>query len=334
MMSDMFYMSLTSSRDLECMEMLLRTGTLGPWPATEVLCDYDNSRYDPRSLRDLRAAVRHSFSASWEPPKQDHAYLSWARSSADPSRGFIKAYTSRIKPSVLVARGLLGELPFEYGIGRGLSSEWGFAGSRIDYSGPNFGEGHYNLGWMCAFKGAGHDELVSRRWLEHGPWRLIRGQNDLSIVQFHDLRADDETALEQAMPGHDRMCVPPENGFIWPQFSWDRLIDPETRALKGLYDESAQTVMQVVAGRKVELWEMLEAAAIKSRQPLAMPVRQVAYVFIDELNARAHLHELWLRGLEVRTFIRGRENRIDEDYQPPPPKTPDWVKRVQDREGE
>jgi hypothetical protein len=161
---------------------------------------------------------------------------------------------------------------------------------------------------------------------------LIRGKDDLSFVQFHDLQTDDETALEQARPGHQRMGNSAIGGFIPVVLPWNRLLDNETKSIKGLYDASTQTLIQVVAGRQVDRLEMIEAAAVKARQPLAKPVRQVAYVFIDEAAARAHLHELWLHGLEVRAVVDGREIRIDEDYAPVP-QVPDWVRRVQDREG-
>ena len=35
-----------------------------------------------------------------------------------------------------------------------------------DYEKTSFGEGHLPHGWASAFKGKGHDRLVSRRWLE------------------------------------------------------------------------------------------------------------------------------------------------------------------------
>src|SRR5690606_11851077 len=55
----------------------------------------------------------------------------------------------------------------------------------LAYVAPSFADMHYPHGWACAFKGPGHDRLVSRRWLEHGPWRLIRdNENDVSFVQF------------------------------------------------------------------------------------------------------------------------------------------------------
>ena len=61
-------------------------------------------------------------------------------------------------------------------------------------------------GWGCMFVGErGHAQLVSRRWLEYGPWLLDRFADDVSLIQFHDLDADPATALAQALPGHRRL---------------------------------------------------------------------------------------------------------------------------------
>ena len=79
---------------------------------------------------------------------------------------------------------------------------------------------------------------------------------------------------------------------------------------------------------------MCEAAAIKANQPYPdTVVDQVAFVFLREEDARAELHELWLRGLEVRAITATGERRLDADYQAEPPPPPDWVKREQDRDG-
>lgn len=208
-----------------------------------------------------------------------------------------------------------------------MCDSWGRSGA--SYEGPSIGfsDGHWNHGWMCAFKGKGHDRLVSRRWLDYGPWRLIRDEtHDLSIVQFHDLNADDETALAQAKPGHERMGISETGGFIQTDFVWEHQSGAS-------YDPVNQTLLYVVYGRTVSQEEMLEAAAVKLWQPLAKPVKQVAYVFMDEKAARAHLHEAWLHNVEVRTFINGAEVILTETYDPPAPKVPDWVKRLQDQEG-
>jgi hypothetical protein len=53
-------------------------------------------------------------------------------------------------------------------------------------------------------------------------------------------------------------------------------------------------------------------------------------VFLEEQNAERHLHELWLRELECRAVVGGREVRLDTDYHPAPDK-PEWVRRLEER---
>jgi hypothetical protein len=332
MMNRSLFLSITAFDDRECVEAIIRSGILGTWPPDEITFDSGKAWRGPKTVDALRTGAEDNFSLRWSPGSPKKTFLGWDRLPKDKSRAIIKIDCRQRRADIAMLRPFLEEWPFAYCAGSSASGEWGFAGSRIDYIGCSFGNGHNPLGWMCAFKGEGHKALVSRRWLEFGPWRLIRGKDDLSLVQFHDLAVDDETALEQARPGHQRMGNSAIGGFIPVAFTWDILRDPATGSIKGLYDDSSQTLIQVVAGRKVDHFEMMEAAAVKARQPLAKPVRQVAYVFIEEANARAHLHELWLYGLEVRGLINGREIRIDEDYAPVR-HVPDWVKRVQDREG-
>jgi hypothetical protein len=88
-------------------------------------------------------------------------------------------------------------------------------------------------------------------------------------------------------------------------------------------------------GETVTEREMLDACAARFYQALGpeQPLDNVVYVFVDDEAARAHLHELWLRGLECRAFAAGVERRLDDDYQPPPPDRPEWVVRLEEKEG-
>ena len=88
-------------------------------------------------------------------------------------------------------------LPFEVcSIGSIYPDEW------IKLDGIGFGNMHSSHGWACAFRGKGHDRLVSRRWLDFGPWRVIRRPGDLTLVQFHDLDVDAEkTSSKTTMSG-------------------------------------------------------------------------------------------------------------------------------------
>jgi hypothetical protein len=194
-----------------------------------------------------------------------------------------------------------------------------------EYSAPGFANKHHPLDWGCAFKGEGHKRLVSQRILEFGPWHLIRDEeNDITLVQFHDLNADSETALEQAKPGHALMSKPFEGAFFQKDFSLAGDLDV-------LYEPAERKVKVIVAGRDVPISEMVDMAKARYEQLLGpeKPFDSVAYIFTEsEADARAHLHDLWLRELECWAFIDDLQTRIDLDYHPTPNK-PEWVRRLE-----
>lgn len=179
------------------------------------------------------------------------------------------------------------------------------------YRGHYLGRGHILENWGCVFKGRGHERLVSRRWLEFGPWRVLRGPEDTTLVQFHDLEADADTALAQARPAHDRMGFSDTGGFLQSGHVY-------SREVAGLYTEAERKLEIMVHGRPVSQREMLDACAVRATRDPARPVERVAFVFIDEQDARAHLHELWLRELECWTFVGGQRVRLDVDHHPSP----------------
>lgn len=196
----------------------------------------------------------------------------------------------------------------------------------IGYRSRGFGGLHYPHGWLCAFRGKGHEFLVSRRWLDFGPWRVLRGPGDLTLIQFHDVEADRETAVEQARAGHPLLSVATRGtGLLHDGFA------PE-HDLNGFYDPASGILRIVVHGRAVTPAEMLDACFVRRSQPLgpSQPIHNVAYVFMEPEAARAHLHDLWLRELECRTIDLGREIRLDEDYHPAPTK-PAWVAALETR---
>ncbi|MCB9575022.1 MAG: hypothetical protein H6709_23350, partial [Kofleriaceae bacterium] len=100
---------------------------------------------------------------------------------------------------------------------------------------------------------------------------------------------------------------------------------------KALYVASDQTLRIVVApGRAISEREMLDACAkrLVGRHNSEEPIRAVRYIFIDPDDAQRHLHEMWLRELEVWTFTTdGKEIRIDDTYDPSPT-PPEWVRRL------
>lgn len=219
----------------------------------------------------------------------------------------------------------LSEVPFTVGSAATLYPEWENGSLGEAYYAPSFAEQHIPHGWACFFKGEGHNRLVSRRWLDFGPWLLLSGDNDTSLVQFHDLAADAATALAQARPGHRRMGISPEGGFIQKRYAY-------AYDLKGLYYPEKKELHIVVHGRDVTQREMLDACAARLYQRLGpeQPLDNVVYVFVEEELAIAHLHELWLRELGCRTFREGIEINAIDGYHPSPIH-PQWVARLMEK---
>lgn len=223
---------------------------------------------------------------------------------------------------------LLADLPFTICSAAPLHEEW-YGALRGEYEALTLGDLHWPHGWGCLFRGEGHDRLVSRRWLDYGPWRLLRGANDTSLVQFHDLDLDAAAALAQARPAHERMGYSDVGGYIQNNFTY-------SHDLKGLYYAAERKMIAAVPyGERVTQRQMLDACAARFYQALGAerPLDNVVYTFVDDDVAREHLHELWLRGLECRAFVKGVEGRLDDTYRPPPPEKPEWVVRLEEREG-
>ena len=229
----------------------------------------------------------------------------------------VKLFRSDWPRSATALLDALAGLPFELASCNEIHREW------VDAYPPaqrtTFADGHIMHGWMCAFKGSGHERLVSRRWLEFGPWKLHRGPADTSLVQFHQLDADWKTALAQARPGHRRMGISDQGGFIQTGYVY-------SKDLKGGYIEAERRLRIMAMHRDVPPVEMLDAAAMKHYQVLGkdQPLDAVAFLFDDEERARRHLHELWLRGLECWVFKDGRSQRLDDGYAPGP-QPPAWT---------
>jgi hypothetical protein len=183
--------------------------------------------------------------------------------------------------------------------------------------------GHFPLGWGCAFKEKGHDQLTGRRWLVHGPWLNLRGDYDATLIQFHDLNVNAEIALEQATPAHHRMASRDTGGFIFDDYEYEY-------DLKGLYSISQRKLKIIVIDREISQREMLDARAsvIRQKGGVENPLDNVAYIFVEgKAVAQKYLHELWLHGLECWAIDEGVEVRLDLDYRPTPVK-PEWVKKV------
>lgn len=213
----------------------------------------------------------------------------------------------------------LASAPFEVASFETLHPQWRQA--RPPYVAPGLGSNHFALGWGCALRGAGHERLVSPRWLEHGPWRLHRGKGDLRLVQFHAWAAPAAQALKQAKPGHRALGIGDESGYIADAHVFKH-------GLSGLYDDKLHMLRIVrTDGPPPAARELLDAAAALRQGALTprQPLKRVAYVFPDPAAARAALHAIWLRGLECWTVIDGKETRLDTDHAPTPA-PPAWTR--------
>lgn len=214
--------------------------------------------------------------------------------------------------SVRMMLQFLAPLPFELAVFSVVADYW----ADHDYYAPAISADHALLGWGMIFKGAGHDHsIVSRRWLEHGPFRTLHGAEDTTLVQFHDPGADGSTSLAQAKPAHKWIVA----GFLRPKHRYQHDI-------AGIYTKADGLLRIVINGRTVSNEELLDACAARRdrRDDPEKPIRNIAYIFVDEQEARAHLEALWLRGLECRVADGRGERRLDDAYQPAIAK-PGWV---------
>lgn len=242
--------------------------------------------------------------------------LSWGQEGHldySRERDFLLLASGAWSPSAHGLLELLCDWPFLTCTTNGLfPEEWG------DYRSAH--------GWAFALRGAGH-KLVSPRVLERGPWRRLRAEaSDTTVIQFHQLETDGETALEQARPGHVLL------EFMWRGGHYaghaGAFRGHASRYKPSLYDPATHTSIVIVEGREVSAQEMGIAAATRIHQVFPEPVEQVAFVYLDEATARRQLPALWLYGLEVRAMTAQGERRIDLDYSPPPVELPAWVRAL------
>jgi hypothetical protein len=220
-----------------------------------------------------------------------------------------------INPETVLS--LLEKLPFEIASFETLYNEWYHPDH--PYEAPSFGNGHVPHGWGCAFKGDGFKRLVSRRWLDFGPWKQYHGENDTQLIQFHELGVDNETALQQSRPGHLLMGISDEGGFIQDNYAYQYKNE-------GLYDAKEKKIKIIVHGTNISNRQLLDACAGKhySISGSEMPADNVAYIFMEETKANEHLHAIWLHGLECRTIRQGKEITLTDTYNPSPQR-PLWV---------
>jgi hypothetical protein len=187
---------------------------------------------------------------------------------------------------------------------------------------PTWWQGHDSIhGWAFALKGAGH-RLVSRRVIDRGPWRLHR-DGDLTVFQFHDLDADEATALAQAAPGH-ALLAPMWLGGHYAGQAW-AFRSNASGYRPTFYERATRTSVILVQEREVTPHELGIAAGTCIHQIFDEPVTQVRFVYMDEAEARRHLPAHWRYGHDVRAMTAAGERRLDTDYEPPPFTPPAWT---------
>lgn len=267
----------------------------------------DDDEHEPSEdwLDRWGSSANEFLQANWWGPR---AWLIWQRD------GFVKCAMNP-PPYAFFMMELLQRLDFEEAF-FGSIHDWTKA--KRPYTGPHMTP-HYPLGLACAFKGIGHERLVSRRFIKHGLWRLMHGAGDLTIIQFHDFYAEPETALAQARRGHERI----QAGYL---DDFRRLPDN----LEGTYIASERLWRIEVLDDEPEEEELFDAVLMKRCQPLGAdkPIERVAYFFPDSEVAAEHVQQLWLREIECWTMIDGRETLIgDSDYMPVDMRAP-WMREI------
>jgi hypothetical protein len=193
------------------------------------------------------------------------------------------------------------------------------------YKAPDSTIGRAPLGFGLAFRGGGHGRVMSRRWLDRGPWRVLRTPNDTTFVQFHDLDADVSISAAQARPGHmiashvDQEPLPLRGAYL-----------PGPVALRGTYVLPDRQLVVSVVGRTISRCEMRDAVAARFYQLLGtdQPLDNVVYSFLDKTELDQALPDLWLYGHEARLRDGTGWHRMDNKYTPPSYEKPDWVKQL------
>jgi len=307
------YVSLWHYDLAETFRQVLKFSSLQMLAEAELVVDDELQEFSPDWVEKYIAKCEHEVYLDW--PFR-HKFALFNRDD------IVKFALPDVPLDAQYVLNLLAPLDWSVACFRALYGAWEGHGNRFDT--PSFGDRHYSLGWGCAFKGYGYKRLVSRRWLDFGPWHLLHGPHDTTLVQFHDLHTDAETAKLQARPGHLRMADSDIGGYIRSDFRF-------TLNKGGLYFPEEKQLRVVVVDREVSQREMLEACAAVRYQALGpnQPLESACFVFTEAVEqAYEHLHELWLRQLQCRAFVDGVEQRIDQAYRAEPVK-PEWVQRLQ-----
>ncbi len=109
----------------------------------------------------------------WVATCKQTIFLYWDENEEDfiifDQDGMVKIIVSQFQGDAHTLLTLLSPLPWTLATFKTIHDTWRKSDNM--YRSRGFGDLHFSHGWGCAFKGEGHQRLVSRRWLEF--WTLV-----------------------------------------------------------------------------------------------------------------------------------------------------------------
>ena len=244
----------------------------------------------------------------------------------------------------------LTSLPFTEVFFTMIHFEWGWEQALNQALNKGVDEVCYSLSfppatWALAFQGEGHKRVVSRRWLERGPWYVQRLDNDTTVIYLFDLLAPFHQALPQLQASHQALDRDSGGGYLkllyyaplsiwnWEYFPGEVTLKPKENTIRMEVKQDNPLLLRgftdLCAMRLPPLDDCFYQLDItKHRTDLqdSDVIQHIQCVFFSRELAEKYLYELWLREMECWWVKEnGEEVRLDENYQPPPIKKPDWV---------
>ena len=162
------------------------------------------------------------------------------------------------------------------------------------------------VGVGLAFRGTAH--VASQRFLRHGgPWRAF-DRGDVTVLQLHDLDADARTAIVQQRFALARLS----DGLLPVGAKLSHAVEGYARK-DGAFEVVLGDPRRLAQARLRDL-----CVARRARTIGETSFERVRFMFPGG-RVGHHLHELWLRELEVHTIgDDGQPQRLDDAYRPPP----------------
>ncbi len=225
---------------------------------------------------------------------------SWKRAGVTLHTGPTCRLERTSAPTVEGTLMLLRHLPFELAVGAPRFAPWPPKGE--PYQGPVLGRGHAHLGWMVAFRGAGHRRLPAG-WLAAVPAEH-HAESDLSMLVFHAPGARPVPALNAAREGHS-----------WFGRRLGGLIsraDLPTRR-EDAHQLDVRTWLQAFQGRDPKRTELRAAAAVRAfgLGDREGPIHRASFCFYEPERAERLQPLLQRWGIETHTIADGRMVKLE-----------------------